>query len=140
MPTLCETLGYKVGQKFELVNDVGFMGLKKGDIVELYNDDGTAAPKFSSECRSRQFFLNLGKVKPITNQERVDCPEHYDNPIQPWEYMQSCGTAEEYRGYLRWNVLKYISRYTKKDGIKDLKKCKDYLEELIEFEKGMLDG
>lgn len=70
----------------------------------------------------------------------MNCPEHYDNTIQPWEYMQSCGTAEEYRGYLRWNVLKYISRYTKKDGIKDLKKCKDYLEELIEFEKGMLDG
>ena len=138
MTTPCEILGYKVGQKFKLIEDVGFIDLKKGDIVELYNDDGTASPKFISECRSRKFFLNLGRIKPITNQERADCPEHYDNIIQPWEYMQSCMSPEEFRGYMRGNVLKYISRYTKKDGIKDLKKCKDYLEELIEFEKGML--
>lgn len=70
----------------------------------------------------------------------MNCPKHYDNIIQPWEYMQSCMSPEEFRGYLRGNVIKYISRYIKKDGIKDLDKAKDYLEELIEFEKGMLDG
>lgn len=70
----------------------------------------------------------------------MNCPKHYDNIIQPWEYMQSCMSPEEFRGYLRGNVIKYISRYIKKDGIKDLDKAKHYLEELIEFEKGMLDG
>lgn len=140
MSTPCEERGYKVGQKFKLIEDVGFINLKKGDIVELCNDDGTTSPKFISECRSRKFFLNLWRIKPITNQEKADCPIHYDNLIQPWEYMESCMSPEEFRGYLRGNVIKYISRYTKKDGIKDLKKCKDYLEELIEFEKGMLDG
>lgn len=139
MSTPCETLGYKVGQKFELLEDVGFLGLKKGTIVKLYNDDGTTAPAFTSECRLNRFFLNLGRIKPITNQEKADCPLHYNNIIQPWEYMQSCMSPEEFRGYLRGNVIKYISRYTKKDGIKDLNKAKHYLEELIKFEQGMLN-
>lgn len=70
----------------------------------------------------------------------ITCPPHYNNTIQPWEYMHSCMAPEEYRGYLRGNVIKYISRYTKKGGIIDLNKAQDYLEELIKHEKRMLDG
>lgn len=72
--------------------------------------------------------------------ETAACPPHYNNTIQPWEYMQSCMSPGEFRGYLRGNVIKYISRYTKKGGITDLNKAQDYLEELIKHEKRMLDG
>lgn len=76
--------------------------------------------------------------KPLYRETDI-CPPHYNNIIQPWEYMQSCMTSKEYRGYLRGNVIKYISRYLKKDGVKDLNKAKHYLEELIKHEEGMLD-
>ena len=33
------------------------------------------------------------------------------------------------------NVTKYVERYRKKDGVKDLEKAKHYLEKLIELEK-----
>jgi hypothetical protein len=67
---------------------------------------------------------------PVSNK----CPDHYNFSIQPWEYMQSIFTENEYRGYLRGNVIKYISRYPEKGGIVDLEKAKDYLEELIKWE------
>ena len=37
------------------------------------------------------------------------------------------------------NVTKYILRYRKKDGIKDLKKCLHYLTKLIELEEAELE-
>jgi hypothetical protein len=32
-----------------------------------------------------------------------------------------------------FNIIKYISRYNKKNGIEDVKKCQFYLNELINF-------
>jgi hypothetical protein len=55
---------------------------------------------------------------------------HYkDLPIQPVEYIH----ANEI-GYFEGNVIKYVSRWRKKNGIKDLEKAKHYIELLIELE------
>jgi hypothetical protein len=60
---------------------------------------------------------------------------HYLNmTIQPWDAMQSWMSAEEYAGFLRGNVIKYIARYRNKNGLEDLKKARHYLERLIEIE------
>jgi hypothetical protein len=57
---------------------------------------------------------------------------HYTSlSIQPWEYMQSLMTPEEFEGYLRGNVIKYISRYPEKAGLQDLQKAQHYLAKLI---------
>jgi hypothetical protein len=63
------------------------------------------------------------------------CPKHYNYTIQPWDYMESVFTENEYRGYLRGNIIKYISRYPEKGGVVDLEKAKHYLEELIKWEQ-----
>lgn len=49
--------------------------------------------------------------------------------IQPWDYI----TANE-MGYLEGNVVKYITRWRQKDGLKDLRKAQHYLQKLIETE------
>lgn len=57
---------------------------------------------------------------------------HYLNKtIQPWGYMESIMTPEEFEGYLRGNVIKYISRYPEKAGLQDLRKAEHYLAKLI---------
>lgn len=57
---------------------------------------------------------------------------HYsDFSIEPIDVMRSWLSPEAYRGYLRGCVIKYIARYEKKNGVADLLKAKDYLEELI---------
>ena len=55
---------------------------------------------------------------------------HYkDLPIQPVEYIHANAL-----GYFEGNVIKYISRWRKKNGIADLEKAKHYVELLIELE------
>lgn len=61
--------------------------------------------------------------------------EHYAYGVQPIEYMKSRFSEEEYSGYLLGNVIKYVSRYKKKNGLEDLEKAKVYLNWLIEENK-----
>ena len=57
--------------------------------------------------------------------------DHYaKQPIQPWDYMEACMSEEEFKGYLRGNVIKYVSRYDKKGGLQDIDKAMHYLEKL----------
>ncbi len=55
---------------------------------------------------------------------------HYkDLAIQPVEYIHANNI-----GYMEGNVIKYVSRWRAKHGIKDLEKAKHYVELLIELE------
>lgn len=57
---------------------------------------------------------------------------HYkDLPIQPVEYIHANGI-----GYFEGNVIKYVSRWRAKNGVKDLEKAKHYIDLLIELEAG----
>jgi hypothetical protein len=59
---------------------------------------------------------------------------HYEDlPIQPFDIMKANFKKEEYEGYLRGNVIKYLLRYQTKNGVEDLKKASHYLDELITF-------
>ena len=55
---------------------------------------------------------------------------HYkDLKIQPVEYIHANNI-----GYMEGNVIKYVSRWRTKNGLKDLEKAKHYIELLIELE------
>lgn len=56
---------------------------------------------------------------------------HYkDMPIQPAEYIHANAM-----GYLEGNVVEYISRWRKKNGMEDLYMAKHYIDLLIELEQ-----
>lgn len=62
-------------------------------------------------------------------------PLHYQKyPLQMIENMQNSMTPDEFKGYLKGNIMKYISRYQDKNGVEDLKKADWYLNKLIEVE------
>lgn len=55
---------------------------------------------------------------------------HYkDMAIQPVEFIHANGIP-----YLEGNVIKYVSRWRKKNGIADLEKARHYIDLLIELE------
>lgn len=57
---------------------------------------------------------------------------HYvEQDVQPWEAMEAWLSHEQFTGYLRGNVIKYLARYDKKGGVEDLKKAQHYLSKLI---------
>ena len=61
-------------------------------------------------------------------------PDHYKTGgIETIEYMKAKSTPEEFKGHLRLTALKYLSRFGKKDDeLQELKKCRWYLDRLIE--------
>lgn len=69
------------------------------------------------------FEEHLGATKPQKNNIE---PLHYtDLKISPLEYIEAND------GEFSWsiaNVIKYVSRYKRKNGLEDLKKAKWYLE------------
>ena len=64
-------------------------------------------------------------------------PNHYigTGGIQGKDVMKAFMSPERYAGFCQGNIIKYILRYKKKNGIIDLEKCHDYLDELIDIEK-----
>ncbi len=59
---------------------------------------------------------------------------HYaSKKVQPWHAMESWMTQEQFAGFLRGNVIKYLARCDEKGGVEDLKKARHYLDRLIEF-------
>ena len=64
---------------------------------------------------------------------KVTKPDHYTSgTIECIDYIKDILSPEEYRGYLRGNIAKYMHRFRNKNGIEDLRKAEVYLGWLIE--------
>lgn len=62
-----------------------------------------------------------------------ETPKHYAGQIQPIEYLKAVLTPEEYAGFCKGNIIKYISRAGKKgDATADIIKAGDYVTYLQE--------
>ena len=72
--------------------------------------------------------------RPAPSYDAVTKPEHYNSGgIECIEAIKASMSAEEFKGYLKGNALKYLWRYSYKGKPKqDLEKAKWYLVRLIE--------
>ena len=62
----------------------------------------------------------------------VNHASHYTSgKIEVISIMEDQLTDEEYRGYIKGQVIKYITRERRKNGLEDLKKAAWYLNRLI---------
>jgi len=62
-------------------------------------------------------------------------PYYNVGAVQPIDFMEASFTASEYIGYLKGNIIKYVSRHQHKGApLADLAKAQTYLNWLIEFE------
>lgn len=66
------------------------------------------------------------------NDVQVGGSHYKKHAIQPWDAIIDWGL-----GFLDGNVVKYIARWRNKDGVKDLKKARHYLDKLIEHEEAI---
>jgi hypothetical protein len=66
--------------------------------------------------------------------EQVGGSHYKDMPMQPWEVMEAVLTPEEFRGFLRGNIIKYSMRQGRKgDASQDADKARHYAVKLREF-------
>lgn len=59
--------------------------------------------------------------------DAVNKPPHYQGEIECIDAIKSSMTKEQYTGYLKGNIMKYLWRFERKNGIEDLKKANVYL-------------
>ncbi len=68
-------------------------------------------------------------------EDLVNHPAHYtDGNIECIEAIEAQLTPEEYRGYLKGNVAKYLWREKYKGGVQSLQKAQWYLTRLVDIE------
>jgi len=59
-------------------------------------------------------------------EDKVKHPKHYTAGIEMWDYAYS-----HKLDFFEGNIIKYVTRWKQKNGIEDLYKAKEYLDELI---------
>jgi hypothetical protein len=94
--------------------------------LELFPDLTTWTPQEEDVMQS---MLSRGANGTSALDVQVAGNHYKDLAIQPVEYIHANGI-----GYFEGNVIKYVSRWRAKNGIKDLEKAKHYIELLIELE------
>lgn len=68
--------------------------------------------------------------------DNIKEPQHYTaNKIEPIDFI-----IQNKFDFCEGNVIKYISRWRKKNGVEDLKKAKQYIDFLIEKEVAKKDN
>lgn len=69
--------------------------------------------------------------------DAVNHPAHYNfGRIEVIKIQEDQLSPEEYKGYIKGNVIKYIMREAHKNGLEDLKKAYWYLGRLIKYMEG----
>ena len=77
-------------------------------------------------------------TKPNINDilDNVEHPSHYcRGGIECIDAIEASLGKDEFTGFLRGNIIKYVWRYKDKNGLEDLKKAQWYLNKLIEVVK-----
>lgn len=54
-------------------------------------------------------------------------PEHYNKIVEPIAFMKSVMSHDEYRGFLKGNIIKYLARAEEKGGKEDYEKAFTYM-------------
>lgn len=116
---------------FGVYGKAPIVGVDKGkawwNLYHLTNKNMFDGPLLSFEEFSEQY------LNGTATQDIVNHPNHYNSySREVIDTMQGSMTAEEFKGYLKGNVMKYINRYQFKNGVEDLKKAQWYLNKLTE--------
>lgn len=90
--------------------------------------------------------FNKAWMKFVSFTGKPECYNYDENIVKPDRYCGKDGkdllqvfeesllTDEEYKGFLKGNVYKYVKRYEAKNGKEDLEKATVYLKKLHDFE------
>lgn len=97
------------------------------DRVSLIDEPGMSTASLESPV--------VGKLyHPQDEHDPVNKPDHYNvGAIEAIEAIKASMPENEFRGYLKGNLMKYVWRYDYKGKpVEDLRKARWYLERLIE--------
>lgn len=122
-----------------------YYGLTKGKIYDVIKKDWTSYEIVNDLGKKRSYPNALFEVVPTDEMTKQNINDILDNVEHPSHYCRGgieCIDAieaslgkDEFAGFLRGNIIKYVWRYKDKNGLEDLKKAQWYLNKLIEVVK-----
>lgn len=143
------TTKFKVGDKVRVIGNTIGHGFPVNNVVQVRYVDSEIDNLYQCYyldgsdywfCQNSDLEL-AEEDSQSTKAEAVNNPAHYGTgKIECIEYIKDFLNKEEFVGYLRGNIAKYLHRWRYKNGIEDLKKAEWYLKYLIEFMGDIPDG
>ena len=127
------SVGDMVG--FEICNEYTSLGniidiLQDNDVISYRVQIG-ATKKIKTFAEPELVLVKKNDSIPV--RDNVNHPDHYTNgKIECIDYIQDKLTDDEFRGYIKGNVMKYITREKHKNGDEDIKKAQWYLNRLVD--------
>jgi hypothetical protein len=117
------------------MNEYKTLEKKDKQIYEVYEEDGSVwtidTPIVASNIKE-----GLWTINSVFEESNPIKPDHYhQNGIDVIGFSKMQFSKEEVRGFMRINILKYATRYHRKNGVEDLKKMIEYANQLIELEE-----
>lgn len=105
-----------------------------GDVISVIYDRGGV------KCYIQDYLHESnsnGTDEKVTDSDIVSKPAHYNSyEMETIEAIKGQSTSDEFSGFLKGNIIKYIARYKFKNGVEDLEKAKFYLSVLIGITQG----
>lgn len=134
---------FKVGDKVRYVkkDECDCEVFNIGDVLTVTNVNQPPNVNFPYYCEYDGYgeYLSGNSLQLITGQEtKPNIEQRYitGSGKQLYDIMEDdLLEPDEARGFYKGNIYKYVKRYPKKNGIEDLEKAKDYINQLIELEK-----
>ena len=124
-----------------IMDDNGLMTSKQEKALSFI--DEAAGKLYMAKHGFSQQYYELFYSKPNekdTKDDLINHPNHYTAySREVIDTMQGDMTSEEFTGYLKGNIIKYISRYQGKNGVEDLNKAIWYVTKLRDVVKDMKD-
>lgn len=103
-----------------------------GSFFEKYKKDTLELVEVVFRYDKDYVMRNYSLYKPTKVIDNSISPYHYkQGGIETLDYLEAKLTPEEFQGFCKANILKYLSREKLKNGLQDIKKCTIYLERLI---------
>lgn len=101
--------------------------------IKFFKNTNSNVPKYKLDKKDTAIAKRVNlKHSPIH-------PAHYVHGEHDLLYhLKDILTYDEYTGAIKFNIIKYVSRYKDKNGLEDLKKAQYYLGDLIKFEESKL--
>lgn len=126
--------------------EIGFKidGLENGWGREEIRALNSLVDGWAQRFKANKAFEKISKYA-LTKEKEEKMTTEYDHPQRYTgedgkdlidRFEEGLIPEEQVRGFLKGNVLKYVTRYEDKNGIDDLIKAHEYLRRLIAFEDG----
>lgn len=92
------------------------------------------AEKIKLKKEAKEYMVEYEKQMSKEKNDKVNHPSHYQTAggIEVIDYIASL-LGDNVKYYYLGNVIKYVSRFDKKNGIEDLEKARFYLNKIIEM-------